>query len=100
MGLFIVSEIPRDLAGISSRERKRGAVAGCVRRTLCASSACARRWLGKAGCGEARQSRGLGSGGEGGRWDEAGGPLRVEAGELRGDHVLGEGEVWGALGTP
>lgn len=36
----------------------------------------------------------------GGRWDEAGGPLRVEAGELRGDHVLGEGEVWGALGTP
>lgn len=38
--------------------------------------------------------------GGGGRWDEAGGPLRVEAGELRGDHVLGEGEVWGALGTP
>lgn len=52
-----------------------------------------RRGVGKRGSPEA-WGRG------GGRWDEAGGPLRVEAGELRGDHVLGEGEVWGALGTP
>lgn len=67
----------------------------------------ARRHAGGRGEGEREgegvwwQSRGPGlAGGDG-----AGGLLRVEAGaneagELRGDRVLGEGEVWGALGTP